>query len=264
MARAPERFCAPRKRRGGGTAWEGGRLDPAHRPQARFDQNRRHSIDSRPPPGQRPTPELPNPIPRAGEGGDARASSGMIHPVWADTRNPIFLYDPWSGDARTLFHERRCPTHADGKAPLGAAHDKQVVHRADAAGLETHRDGSNVVPQAGHRIAGENAGEQDGTVFVLEDCPAPSGGVGGTPLSEVPSRPSPRLELTTHFPALPRAVARPGDDPPPGVRLRLLVRLSPPCVRASRLRPVSVPSTDGKRCQRLKVAAGLSGRRSTP
>jgi hypothetical protein len=33
----------------------------------------------------------------------AVGSDGMIHPVWADTRNPIYVYDPGSGDARTLF-----------------------------------------------------------------------------------------------------------------------------------------------------------------
>ena len=33
----------------------------------------------------------------------AVGSDGMIHPVWADTRNPIYVFDPSSGDARTLF-----------------------------------------------------------------------------------------------------------------------------------------------------------------
>ncbi len=33
----------------------------------------------------------------------AVGSDGVIHPVWADTRNPIFVFDPSSGDARTLF-----------------------------------------------------------------------------------------------------------------------------------------------------------------
>jgi hypothetical protein len=33
----------------------------------------------------------------------AVGSDGVIHPVWADTRNPIFVFNPSSGDARTLF-----------------------------------------------------------------------------------------------------------------------------------------------------------------
>lgn len=33
----------------------------------------------------------------------AVGSDGVIHPVWADTRNPIFVFNPASGDARTLF-----------------------------------------------------------------------------------------------------------------------------------------------------------------
>jgi hypothetical protein len=33
----------------------------------------------------------------------AVGSDGMIHPVWADTRNPIYVFDPSSGDARQLF-----------------------------------------------------------------------------------------------------------------------------------------------------------------
>ena len=33
----------------------------------------------------------------------AVGSDGIIHPVWADTRNPIYVFDPSSGDARQLF-----------------------------------------------------------------------------------------------------------------------------------------------------------------